>query len=892
VDLVARTQLLQQLEQNRQRPLTLVCAPAGYGKSILVSHWLETCDCPSAWVSLDDKDNDLRQFLSYFLAAVETLFPDALRKTRALIEATTLPPLSRLTESLINDLDRIERAFVLVLDDYHRIRANPIHNLLTELLRHPPQRLHLVLAGRNDPPMPLHSLRALGQLSEIRLQDLRFTSAETAEFLQHLLRAEVDAAVAAAWQEKTEGWVAGLRMASLVLGREGDVGGLLPAKEWGTQEAREFLFNEVLSRQPPDVRRRLLRTAILDRFCAPLCDAIGASSEAPAADAISGWEFIDRLKKENVFVIPLDTENRWFRYHHLFQQLLQNQLERHTSSEDINALHARASGWFAKQGLIEEALQHALAGCDPTAAVRLVARHGFDLTNDEQWPRLERWLHLLSRDIVDQHPGLLLLEGWLHTVYTRPAELAACLQKAEAVLSASPQDSEEAERLQGHFDALRSFQHFLAADGGRALASTGRACEKLPDRDRWARIFMLIIRSGAHQMVGDLPRALSVVQGAMADKTLLGAASQGYLLANPCFIHWMVGDLRTMRRQAAYAVEFGEDRDLPQALAHGRYFLGVVQYQQNELDAAETSLAAVIENPYNQHALNFANSAFILALILQNRGRTDEADKVCGSVVSYALDTANAAVMHLTRAFQAELALRQGRLAEASQWAEQFVVQPAGPRYRFYVPQLTFARVLLAQGTTGSRAQVTELLDSLHDFVLRIHTSCFRIDVLALQALLCDARGEEPAALEKLSAALALAEPGGFIRVFVDLGPQMADLLTRLIKQKDVNADYVGQLLTAFREDERAAAQSETTPPTASSPSSTTFDSGRFLTERELETLVLLERRFRNNEIAERLFVSPETVKTHLQHIYKKLNASNRRQAVDRARALGVLPQR
>jgi LuxR family maltose regulon positive regulatory protein len=487
-DLVPRVALLQQLERNRQRPLTLVSAPAGYGKSILVSSWLETSDCPCAWVSLDDEDNDLRQFLSYFLTAVETLFPGAVRETRALVDAASLPPLSRLTVSLVSDLDRIERGFILALDDVHRIRENSVHDLLAVLLRHPPQSLHLVLAGRSDPPLPLPLLRARAQLNELRLQELCFSPAETAEFLGHVLGDEVDAATAAAWQEKTEGWAAGLRFAALVLGREGDVGSLLPAREWGTQEAREYLFDEVLSHQPPGVRRRVLQTAILERFCAPLCDAMWGSGEEADASEINGWDFIPRLNHDNVFLIPLDTDNCWFRYHHLFQQLVQNQLERHANPEEIRALHALARDWFAGQGLIEDALHHALAGGDPVAAARLVAEHGFDLTNDEQWPRLERWLRLLSRDIVVQDPGLLLLEAWLHTVYSRPAEMATCLQQAEALLPASPHDSEGTERLQGHLHALQSFRHYLASDGKRVLTSTRRAFGKLPPRDRWAQI--------------------------------------------------------------------------------------------------------------------------------------------------------------------------------------------------------------------------------------------------------------------------------------------------------------------------------------------------------------------------------------------------------------------
>jgi LuxR family maltose regulon positive regulatory protein len=309
------------------------------------------------------------------------------------------------------------------------------------------------------------------------------------------------------------------------------------------------------------------------------------------------------------------------------------------------------------------------------------------------------------------------------------------------------------------------------------------------------------------------------------------------------------------------------------------------------LTAAETTLIDVTKNPYSQHPSNFAHSAFMLALIHQIRGRTDEADQVGESVAAFALDTGSSAVLQLARAFQAELALRQGRLAEAAGWAERFVAQPFVPMYRFYVPQFTLVRVLLAQSTTGSRAQAADLLEPLHDYLLRTHNTRFRIDVLALQALLCAAGDDEPGALEKLSASLALAEPAGFIRTFVDLGPQMADLLPRLVNQ-DLRMEYIGQISAAFRQDERALAQREPDPQTAHPQTLRTSPADEFLTERESEILALMEQPLRNNEIAEKLFVSPETVKTHLKNLYRKLNAGNRLEAVAKARALGVLPQR
>jgi LuxR family maltose regulon positive regulatory protein len=649
----------------------------------------------------------------------------------------------------------------------------------------------------------------------------------------------------------------------------------------------EYIFTEVFSQQPPEISQYLVNTAILDRFCSPLCEAVCVHGVEPFTREIGGWEYISWLIKENMFLIPLDAQNRWFRFHHLFQKLLLNQLKRHLSPEDINALHAQASAWFAENGLMEEALKHALAGNNPVTAARLIAQHGFNLLNDEEWPRLERWLRMLPGDMIGQDPELLLLVSWLHVIYARYAELGSCLDKAEALFSART----TAEHIQGHLDALRGFEQFLAANGERTLTWTRRACENIPRKHRWARVFAFIIQAGAHQMLGDREKALSTIKEAMRDPDLGGGISQGYFQANPCFIYWMEADLTAMLQTAARSLRVAEECRVHQAIAHGLHFIGIAHYHRNELQAAEAKLVVVVKDRYSQHAWNFAHSAFALALIYQARGRTDEANQVGESVVSYALDTNNPVVLRVARAFQAELALRQGRLAEASHWASQFVAKPFVTMYRFYVPQLTLVRVLLAQDTMESREQAADLLKQLYDFVVSTHNTRFRIEMLALQAILHSSQRDEPAALKTLGEALTLAEPGGFIRLFADLGPPMADLLKRLVSQ-NVAVRYIGRILAAFSSDERGAAVDESDH-TVAHPSDLSIQPlVEPLTNRELQILELLAQRLRNKEIAAKLFISAETVKKHLNTIYRKLNVTRRLQAVEKAHTLGILMRR
>ncbi|MGD9197764.1 MAG: hypothetical protein PVH97_05735, partial [Desulfobacterales bacterium] len=411
-DYVHRPRLSEYLDQQLERPLALVSAPAGYGKSTLVSCWLDRCDNPNAWISLDENDNDLRQFLSYFLAAVETVFPNSVKETMTLVNAPTLPPLSSLVGTLANQLDMIEQDFILVLDDIHTIQEKSVYHLLNDLLRHPPRPMHLVLIGRRDPLLNIATLRARSQLAEVRLQDLRFTAGETATYLKQILNRQFDEDLATAWSEKTEGWVTGLRLAALSMQHRGDFKTILPELKGSTQYVMEYLFNEVLSHQPPDLRDFLLKTSILDRFCAPMYDAMVGTAVGPGDTQNDAWQFINQLKKENLFLISLDVEGQWFRYHHLFQNLLKRQLKRHYPPNEITTLHSRASEYFESQGLITESIKHALATEDHGRTAEIVERHRHDEFDADRWYVVERWLAMLPAKVKRQRPSILMTDGW------------------------------------------------------------------------------------------------------------------------------------------------------------------------------------------------------------------------------------------------------------------------------------------------------------------------------------------------------------------------------------------------------------------------------------------------------------------------------------------------
>ena len=889
-DHIHRPRLLAELDLHRHRPLTLVSAPAGYGKSVLISCWLESCDIPSAWLSLDKNDSNLRIFISYFIAAVETLFPGACRNTQGILNAPDLPPIPALSSSLQNELHRIEQTFILVLDDYYLIKETAVHNLLSGMLKYPPQSLHLVIIGRKDPPLPISMLRAQSVVMEIRPQDLCFTIEETAALLNQLLGNQIDPATAIALQKKTEGWVTGLCLAVLSMRHRGNIDPKLLEMQVDAQYVMEYLFKEVFSEQPPEVSQYLLGTAILDRFCGPLCESVCAPGAEPFTCEIGGWEFIAWLKKENMFLISLDPENRWFRFHHLFQKLLFNQLKRHHSAEEIKTLHAQASAWFAENGLIEEALQHALAAGDVETAGSLVARFGHQLMNDQQWQRLEHCLHVMPRDQIERDPALLVLESWLHHVRQNLSGMVSCLEMIKTLDATSPPPGTwvNVKHVQGHLEAQRGFIHYMDAEGESALASSQRALRDIPRHHKRARLFADIYQLGAYQMTGNFETGLSIYRKSMRRYTERDQIYYATYLGNLGLVYWVDANLIALQQTAECLLDVIKEHPQHAAVSYGLYLLGITLYHRNELHNAEEKLTRCIESYYTASPMNFAHSAFALALTYQADGKLGKAREICNSVVVNALKTNNEDMLQVAQAFEAELAIRQGRPAVAFQWAEGYQAKPFRPTYRFYNPQVTLIRILLAQGTTDSFQQAADLLDQLHDFLALIHNNRFQIDVLALKALLYDTRGEGRAALESLTYALDLAEPGGFIRLFVDLGPQMADLLKQLIKQ-NVTVSYIGRILDAIREDEHRAMQAESEHlSTQSLPLSTQLLVDH-LTYRELETLQLVTQRLQTKEIAGKLSISTETVNTHLKNIYRKLDVHNRGQATTRAKGLGIL---
>ncbi|MCB0165669.1 MAG: hypothetical protein KDI79_15670 [Anaerolineae bacterium] len=886
-DLVERTSLMELLDSQHNRLFLLVSAPAGFGKTTLVSQWLDrgsgTAACPAAWLSLDDNDNNLIVFLNYFIAAIQTLFPKGCSTSQNLLAAPHTPSPDYLTSTLINEITDLSKEFLLILDDYHLLTNRDIHDFVSMLLQHAPPSLHLVIISRQDLPFSVSRLRATQRMTEVRLANLRFTHAEIQTYLKLSLGVEVSPETVSVLVKRTEGWAVGLRLACLALRAQDDRADFIETFHGTHRYIMEYLIDEVLSHQPQRIQTFLLSTAILDRFCAPLCDALletiprSDDHEQPASR-----EILAQLARDNLFIVSLDHHGEWFRYHHLFKELLWHKLKAETSPAQQAALQTAAGAWLDQNDFAEEALRHYFAVNDTAAAARLVARQRYALLNQTQWPLLEQRLHQFSPDILDQYPNLLMLKTWLLYHRSKYPELPAALQQLETALDQSTLTSEEINYLQGEISTLHSLLYILAVDPKSAVAHARRAVEQTR-RELWiVRILARLCLALGLQMMGDTNQAYAAIYGGFEEEEIQSNHFKASLVVTVCFVHWMVTDLQEMAQAAKQSIKLSQEAGSPYILNWGHFYLGLAYYQQNDLTAAERHFAAVVQQPYLAYGDCYSYSACGLALTHQVRGQPNEARMVLESATAFFLETGNTILMALIQAFQAEISLQQGQVVAASQWAAYLdPIPPFTMIYGFFWPHLTLVKIWLAQDTPAARQQAADLLEKAKEFVETTHNTRFLIEALALQALLNETQGQSRTAVELLDQALALAQPGGFIRLFVDLGPPLARLLARINSQHSGRQKYIRRLLDAFEQE-----QPQLTLPASDNNAYPLIEP---LTHREMDVLELLAQRLSNQEIADHLYISSVTVKRHASNIFGKLGVRNRRQAVIRAHELGLL---
>ena len=886
---VPRPRLAEALGEGLARQLILVCAPAGFGKTAVLADWARRGRWPVAWLSLDAGDNDPARFWRHAVAALDGARPGIGERVGPLLGPPASVSFGPLVTALVNELadQPGEDDLLLVLDDYHLVSSEPVHASVGFLLEHRPPGLHLVLASRSDPPLPLARLRGRGQLAELRATELRFTFEEAAALLREAAGPGLPVAVAAALAARTEGWAAGLQLAGLSLRGQADAAGFVAAFTGSHRYVLDFLAEEVLDRQDEELRAFLLETSVLERLSGPLCDAVTGNTGSQA--------LLEQVERAGLFLVPLDEMRGWWRYHHLFADLLRARLEQQPGRAE--QLHCNAATWYAEHGLADDAIRHAAAAGEMTWAARLIEQHFDELFYLRgEGATVQRWLSALPGDLVRSRPRLLLAQAQLAATSGRVEAAEQLLDAAERA-SASAADepfeptADRAGSLLANIAAGIALQRsYLAALRGNAEGTAAFASQTLAELSEGEQMLSSIARCNLAEAEWLYGRLAEAERAFVSGIARWRAASQYTVAGWGCYhlgqVQRAQGRLDAAARtcqQALDAITAPARSALPTA-GPAYVGLGEVAYQRNELDRAlrHASEGIALCRQFAYLAPLAAGLA-TLAWIRQASGDPAGAREAIGEARQAAPGPAG--LLNPVPAQHARLLLAQGNLTEAARWITEGGLsaddEPDYPREREY---LVLARVLLAQ---GEAERALALLGRLHAAAATQGRAGSLIEIGALRALALAARGEERAAVDALAGALILACPQGYVRVFADEGPPMAALLGRLVAAqrtehaaaRRVPLGCLSRLLQAFEWQRSGPGVPAAVPGMVEQ-----------LTARELEVLGLLAAGRSNQAIAAELVVALDTVKKHVTHVLDKLGAANRTEAVARARQLDLIP--
>ncbi|WP_010491792.1 LuxR C-terminal-related transcriptional regulator [Paenibacillus elgii] len=871
---VSRPRLIERLHEGMHRKLTLISASAGCGKTTLVSEWLAGCPQPAAWLSLEEADRDPARFLTYLFAALQTIGIHSGESVMGRLQAPGTLPMETILTALLNKITAIPDHFILVLDDYHVINSKPIDNAIGFLLERMPVQMHLVIITREDPDLPLARLRVRDQLTEVRTADLRFTSSEAAEFLGRVMDLSLSQEDVAVLESRTEGWIAGLQLAALSMQGHKDAASLIRAFTGSHHFVLDYLVEEVLQQQSASLQAFLLRTSILDRLCGSLCDAVlGGGADA----LLSGQETLEDLERANLFIVPLDNERRWYRYHHLFADLLRQRLYQTTvgsskgeEKRDVEELHLRASEWYEDHGLELEAFYHAAAAHDVERAVRLIEGEGMPLLFRGAVAPVLNWLDSMPKEELDARPVLSVMHASALLMLGQSADVERKLQTAEKGLQGASQDDDKTRRdLKGHIAAIRATLAASTHQADAIIAESRRALEYLHPDNLPVRTATTWTLGYACQLQGDRAAASHAYTQALSISRTIGH----YMITMMATLG--LGNIQELDNQLyvaaetyRHALQLAGDPPLPVA-CEAHLGLARIFYEWNDLETAmHHGQQAVQLTQQLQHTDRVVAGKVVLARLKLARGEVTEAAASLAKADHIAsLQNFVKQTPHIAAA-QVLVLLHQGQVGAAAHLAQ---------KHELPVSQ---ARVHLAQGEAFA---ALALLEPLREQAEAKGWEDERLKITVLQAVALHAQGEKLKAVQLLVEAMTIAQSGGCIRTFVDEGIPMRKLLREAVTH-EMMPEYVGKLLDDI-EAERLNGESKSGPHRVLAAKSLIEP----LSTRELEILQLIAQGLSNHEISERLFLALSTVKGYNRNIFDKLQVKRRTEAVARACELGLL---
>jgi LuxR family maltose regulon positive regulatory protein len=885
VNVIVRPRLTERLNEGLHRKLTLISAPAGFGKTTVVSEWIANSKQPVAWLSLDEGDNDPARFWSHFIAALQTLASNIGAGASGALQSPQLPSIESILTSLLNEIISIPDNFLLVLDDYHVVESKQIGNTLTFLIERLPPQMHLVIATREDPDLPLSRLRARDQLIELRVKDLRFTESEAADFLNQTMGLRLSPEDIAALGTRTEGWIAGLQLAALSMQGLQDTAGFIQSFTGSHHFVLDYLLEEVLHKQPENIQMFLLQTSILERMCGRLCDAVLLNS------SIAGQETLEHLERANLFIMPLDNQRHWYRYHHLFAELLRSRLTR-AYPDQIADLHRRASDWCSQNDLPYEAITHALAIRDWSRAAEAIERFSDELPmHGERNTRLD-WLESFPTQVLLDRPGLGLVYAWALFMSNQ-------LDRAEQQLDQLLPFVQSTPSLLGELYVIRVMIATRRYDMPAFIELAQQALSRVPPEEASPRSRILLTLGVAYEeMSGDIVAAKSAFREAYElGKALPSPSAVGNAplpltaLAYLADYEYLQGNLRGASRMYEQALELvdklgGQSSIALYLVQQGRAGL---LYEWNDLDGAARALQECIRVGDLWKSPRFLVSAYGLsAMILHAHGQTDEALAMLGRAEQATRDTYSppydlgmlALYQIISWIAQNDFhAIAQWEQSHDSEWRSQ--IGRARDPLTMVLAHARIARYYRQRDTSilsQARALIGPALEQTQADGMMLHVT----RLLLLDALALYAQGETASAITALKRALALAEPENYVRSFLDIGKPMQELLLWSLDSQSLSEQhlrsYVSRLLSHFGAD-ISAERKQPTSDALIEP----------LSQRELDVLRLIAKGLSNREISEQLFLALSTVKGHTRIIFDKLQVQRRTEAVARAHELGLI---
>jgi LuxR family transcriptional regulator, maltose regulon positive regulatory protein len=889
---IERPRLLEKLDQVLEKPVALITAPAGFGKTTLLAQWLDRCTLPNAWLQLDEDIREISEFLSGVVAALRQLFPGCLQKTDDLQHAQVTVPLAAWKNALIADLELLEDTpFILALDDYHLVENPSIDLLLTDVLRYESLSLHLILTARRSPSLSFSRLKVHERVVDIRTADLRFTDSEAYTYLRQSVPVPLSIAAINQLQEKTEGWATGLALAAINLREEAQPEELITHLDGPNRQVSDYLLDQAFTNQPDEIREFLLQTAIFNQFCASfLYEVVGSKQSEGEIQAL-----LERIEDAQLFLIPLDSQRSWYRYHHLFRQMLLSHQRFYYHPDQIALYHRRAAAWLIRHGQVDVALGHLIAVDDWVGVAQIVESQFCSMLNAEDYPSIKHSLGYFSEDFIATRPGLLLMQAWMAHLGLRLGQMFSLTTRIQVMLDTALQQNETAESdaplpgfeiipyrtIQANVWGLNSVILYLTNQGSQAVSLARQAVDTMPETWLFTRGNAMIYLGLSMFMEGQYHQTVELFTQAYMSLQNPGTTYGARLLFCLAVCHLLQGELELCRQTAELLVRNSLAFNLLLNLSWGYYLLGRVYQEWNQLELAAGYYKLEIDQGFTSNLFCSLESIAGYVFMLETLGRHGLAHQSLDSLQQLFSEQIAATPQPLM-ALTAWLKLQDGNRVEARRWAESFYAPIAEQAIVWYhIPHIYKVKILMDSGRPETSQVVDELLDELLKLAERTHNNFTLLRVLSMRGVWLARQGDRAAAQQTLTRALRLGRLGGFIHVFVLRGPEMLELLNAVLLQLKNEPDmeeYIAAIIAAFL----MPIDPHQAPPDLK-------EIKTLLTERELEVLELLAERLSINEISARLYISPSTVQQHTHHIYRKLNATNKRQAVARAIELSIL---